>query len=219
MNAQRVISVVLADDHAMVRDALAAWFAGQPDIKIVATAETTNEAVAAAVMHSPDVALLDIDMPGILAFDAAREIRRRSPNTRILFVSGFLSDRYIEQALAAGAGGYLTKGESPEKIAEAIRAMAAGAASFSADVQERIVIGPDGPHAAGGRTRAATLSPRELSVLRYVAQGMPKKEIAVLMNIGMKTVEKHVENIMRKLDIHDRVELARFAIREGMAEA
>lgn len=219
MIAQGVISVVVADDHAMVRGALAAWLGTQADLKVVATAETTNEAVAACVQHRADVVLLDIDMPGVIAFDAARQIRERCPASKIIFISGYCNDHYIEAALSTGAAGYLTKGEPPERVADAIRAAAAGVTSFSPDVQERIVIGPDGPHVAGSRTRASTLSPRELSVLRYVAQGLPKKEIAVLMDIGMKTVEKHVENLMRKLDIHDRVELARFAIREGLVQA
>jgi DNA-binding NarL/FixJ family response regulator len=165
--------------------------------------------------------VLDIDMPGVEVFEAARMIRNRSPQTRVIFLSAFTHDRYIESALKAGALGYVTKTEGPETVVRAIHAMAAGQCYFSAAVQCRIVIDDHGPSLSADRlsTRASMLTARETEVLRYIAQGKSKKEIASTMHLSVKTVENHTANIMTRLDIHDRVELARFAIREGMIEA
>jgi DNA-binding NarL/FixJ family response regulator len=165
----------------------------------------------------PDIVLLDIDMPGMAAFDAARTIRLRSPRTRLAFVSAHFHDRYIEQALGVGAMGYITKGEPPETVARAIRSIAGGGAYFSPDVQARIVIDVSGPRLADQqRTRVSILTAREQEVLRYLASGLAKKEIAETMNLSVGTVNNHAANLMKKLDIHDRVELTRFAIREGI---
>jgi len=213
------ISVVLADDHAMVRKTLRDRLARENDLEIVADVGDADEAIAKVVEHQPDVLLLDIDMPGMLCFRAAEVIGVRCPATRIIFLSGFLSDRYIEQALAVRASGYLTKGESPESIIEAIRKVASGVSYYSPEVQSRIVLDSRGARLAEKpRTRSATLTPREGEVIRYIARGLSKKEIATTMHISLKTVEVHTNNLMKKLDIHDRVELARYAIREGLAE-
>jgi DNA-binding NarL/FixJ family response regulator len=212
--------VVLADDHALVRDMLAHWLNSAPDIRVAATCASADEAVAAAAQHAPDVVLLDIDMPGQNAFDAARTIQADQPHARIIFLSAFCNDRFIEQAIRLRAAGYLTKGESPESVARAIRNARFGRASFSPDVQQRIVIEPTGvrllqpPH-----SRASLLSARELEVLRYIARAMSRKEIARMMGLSVHTIDRHTSNLMQKLEIHDRAALCRFAIREGLAEA
>jgi len=218
--APRTISVAMIDDHALVRSTLASWLASTPDIRVVAEASSADEGLAAIFELKPDVVLLDIDMPGLLAFEAARTIHVRLPDTRIRVLSAFLHDHYVEQALAVEASGYLTKGEPPAALAEAIRAVAGGGVFFSPDVQARIVIDSSGARLANGpQTRLSTLTPRELEVLRYVARGLSKKEIAQVMHLSAKTVDNHSTSLMSKLDIHDRVDLARFAIREGLAEA
>jgi DNA-binding NarL/FixJ family response regulator len=221
-------TVVLADDHAMVRDSLTSYLASTPDVRVVAAVGTAEEAVEEAVRHNPDVVLLDIDMPGLAAFEAARRIRGRCPKTRVVMLSAFFHDHYIEQALAAGASGYLTKTEPVESIVRAIRDAAAGIACFSPQVRARLVLGDNGVSMAetkvgpGSRfalqTRASQLSGRELEVLRYLARGLANKEIAATMNLACRTVDHHVARIMRKLNIHARVGLARFAVREGLAE-
>lgn len=213
----RTISVLLADDHALVRGALEQWLTQAPDIAVVAAVPDADTAVSEAVRSHPDVVLLDVDMPGLHAFEAAKMIRLRSPDTRVLFVSAYSHDRYIELALAAGAMGYVTKAESPDAVLRAIRAVAQGGVYFSPDVHARIVVDAHGPTLAQRpKTRTSSLTARELEVLRYLASGLAKKQIAETMKLSLGTVNNHAANLMKKLDIHDRVELARFAIREGL---
>lgn len=213
------ISVLLVDDHALVRDALGSWLRGEEGIRVVGEVGSADEAVAMAVQHHPDIVLMDIDMPGLLAFEAARLIRSRSERSRIVFLSAFTSDRYIEDALKAEAAGYISKNQPPDTVVKAIRQVAAGGVYFSPEVQRRIVIESGGARLAKeGKTRVSTLTQREMEVLRYLARGLSKKEIAATMHLSVKTVDNHSASLMGKLDIHDRVELARFAIREGLAE-
>ncbi|MEM1185688.1 MAG: response regulator transcription factor [Planctomycetota bacterium] len=220
MNEQTTrTTVLLVDDHGLVRDSLSAWLRSQPDLHVVATANNAENGLEAALQHHPDVVVFDIDMPGRMSFDVAKTLRSRLPESRIAFLSAFCHDRYIEQALAVEAAGYITKSESPDAVADAIRSVAAGGAYFSPDVQDRIIVDARGVTLAGDRTRASTLSPRELEVLRYIARGLSKKEIGATMHISVKTVDNHSTSLMAKLDVHDRVDLARYAIREGLVEA
>ncbi len=213
------VRVLLVDDHALVRDSLSTRLAQESGIVVVATTATADEAVAEARRQSPDVVVMDIDMPGMSCFDAATRIMARSSDVRVLFLSAYTSDRYIEEALRVGGLGYLTKAEPPANVIEAIRAVASGQVWFSAEILSRLVSEGDRVRlATSGRSRTATLTPREMEVLRYLAQGHSKREIAEIMHVTLKTVDKHSENLMRKVDIHDRVKLARFAIREGIAE-
>jgi len=215
----RPISVLLADDHSLVRDMLAARVEAESDLTVVAAVSNGQEAVEKAAEHGPEVVLLDIDMPGLSAFKAARRIKESSPQTRVIFLSAFFHDHYIEQALEIEASGYITKSEPPESVMRGIRTVTAGAVYFSPEVQARLVVGPSGVRLGQvPRTRANLLTARELEILRYLARGMAKKEIARTTGISVKTVEQHTTHLMDKLDIHDRVELARFAIREGLAE-
>lgn len=214
------IRVVLADDHALVRSTLASWIRGTTDMVVVAEVKGAEDAVTECVRLRPDVLVLDIDMPGLSCFDAARTILSRCEGLRIVFLSAFMHDRYIEEALAVGASGFVTKGQPPQAVTEAIRAAATGGTYFSPEVQARLVVDSGGVRLAGQRqTRISTLTPRELEILRYIARGMSKKEIAETIHLSVKTVDNHSTSLMTKLDIHDRVELARFAIREGLAEA
>lgn len=192
----------------------------EPDIEVVGRTENADRAVPEAIRLEPDIVLMDIDMPGRICFEAARAIQDRCPQIRIIFLSAFFHDRYIEQALEVLAAGYVTKGEPPETVIEAIRAVASGRSYFSTDVQDRLVVDPKGLRLAHKkRSRASTLTPKELEVLRYIARGLSQKQIAATMHRSEKTVHNHCTQLMAKLDIHDRVELARFAIREGLAEA
>lgn len=221
MIGDKKTTIVIADDHAMVRDTLAGWLTGVPDFQILAVVKDGDAAISAAVRSQPDIVVLDIDMPGIQAFDAAKTIKIRSASTKIIFLSAFCHDSYIEQALLAGALAYVTKSEAPGSLENAIRAVAAGGVYFSPDVQSRIIVDVDGPRLTQGaiRTRTSTLTARELEVLRYLSSGRSKKEIADTMTLSVGTVNNHAANLMRKLDIHDRVELTRFAIREGLIDA
>jgi DNA-binding NarL/FixJ family response regulator len=214
------IKILVVDDHALVRGALSERLSREPGFTVVAVASTADEAIEKSVDHQPDVILMDIDMPGLICFDAARTIETTSPASRIIFLSAFLHDWYVEQALAVKARGYLTKREPPETVVLAVREVAAGGAFFSDEVNSRIVVDSAGARLAKkSKSRASTLTAREVEVLRYVAKGLSKKEAASTMHLSVKTVDRHCANLMTKLDIHDRVELARFAIREGLAEA
>jgi DNA-binding NarL/FixJ family response regulator len=213
------ISILVVDDHAIVRSCLARTLDGEPDMTVVGTAGNADEALAEAIRLRPAIILMDIDMPGLLCFSAVETLRARCPETRVIFLSAFAHDRFIEQALAVEASGYITKDEQTDTVLSAIRNAVAGIPYFSPAVRSRIVVDSFGAHLAQRRqTRVDTLTPRELEVLRYLARGMSKKQVANTMHLSVKTVEYHSASLMNKLDIHDRVELARFAIREGLAE-
>ncbi|MEW6197906.1 MAG: response regulator transcription factor [Planctomycetota bacterium] len=213
----RPIAIILADDHALVRTTLRRTLEAEPDFKVVSDVGTADDAVRDAEQLKPDIVVLDIDMPGQVAFDAARRIQ--AGGARVVFLSAFFHDRYIDQALMVGASAYITKNERPEVVVRAIRAVAAGSAYYSPDVQARIVIGTGGPRLGGARqTRGAGLTRRELQVLQYIARGLSKREIAEVLRLSERTVNCHTASMMAKLDIHDRVQLARYAIREGLAE-
>jgi DNA-binding NarL/FixJ family response regulator len=212
------VRVVLADDHALVREMLHDQLAGA-GIEVAGTAASADAAHELCVAERPDVVIMDIDMPGRSAFDVAREIRVASPGTRVIYLSAYIQDRYIERALEVEAAGYLSKTEPPGTVANAVVAVAGGATWYSPEVLARIVI-----DAGGARldpkpiARFTSLTDREEEVLGYVSRGMQQKQIARLMGLSVKTVQHHIAHIMDKLDIHDRVELARFAIREGVVE-
>ncbi|HOW69138.1 MAG TPA: response regulator transcription factor [Phycisphaerae bacterium] len=213
-------SILIVDDHALVRNMLADCIGASADLCVAGVACDAETALNEAIRLKPDIVLMDIDMPGMLCFDAARMIRTRCPDTRILFLSAFFHDRYIEQALAVEASGYVTKNEPPDALLKAIRAVAAGESYYSAEILARVVVTSDGVSLPESRhSRTSTLTQRELEILRYLVRGLAKKEIAELMHISVNTVNRHTDSIMTKLDIHDRVQLACFAIREGLAEA
>lgn len=214
------ISILLVDDHVMVRTAFKDRLELEPDMTVVANVGTADEAIKEVAKFMPDIVLMDVDMPGMLCFDAAKAMNTASFATRVIFLSAFFHDRYIEQALDVKAWGYITKSESEQSLVKAIRDVSSGVAYFSPEVQSRIVVDSKGPRLArANRSRATTLTTREMEILRYLARGMSKKEIAGTLHISVNTVNRHTSSVMNKLDIHDRVDLARFAIREGMAEA
>lgn len=214
------ITVLVVDDHALVRDSLQQLLSGAPGLKVVDVACNAREALTKVEAHEPDVVLMDIDMPGISCFDAVERIRTGHPSSRVMFLSAFCYDHHIERALELQVRGFLAKTESMDAVIDAIHDVAAGKVRFSDKVSSRIVADASGARLStdgAGRTRAATLSARETEVLGYLARGLSKKEIAHVMFLSVKTVEGHAERLMDKLDVHNRVELARFAIREGLA--
>jgi DNA-binding NarL/FixJ family response regulator len=185
----------------------------------VTTTGDTTEAIELAIDLQPDVTVLDIDMPGRSTFEVARVLRTESPGTRVVFLSAYVRDAYIEQALAVEASGYLCKSDSLDEILAAIKALVAGATCYSRDVLHRIVIdGSRARLAPAPVSRSSLLTDREREVLLHIARGFSQRQVAHVLDISIKTVQHHLESVMDKLEIHDRVELARFAIREGIVE-
>jgi len=214
------ITIVLADDHAMVRGTIKRRLQDESDFNVVASVATTDEAVTEAIRTQPNVVLMDIDMPGTYCFQAAKTIQELCPGTHVVFLSAFFHDRYIQQAISVNAWGYVVKSDSEDNLVMAIRTAASGATYFSPEIQSKLVV-DDGVlrMAAPDHTRLNILTHREMEVLRHIARGLSQKEIAQAMHISANTVHRHTDSIMSKLEIHSRVELARLAIREGIAEA
>lgn len=212
--------ILLADDHAFVRELLRVQLERQPGLEVVSACGDTDRALADTRRLGPDLALLDIDMPGPPVFAAAARMREEQPALRIIFLSAFVSDHHVQQALDLGAVGYISKTEPLDVIVEAVRAVVAGGTFWSPEVRDRIVLDVDARARPQARcARLELLTPREREVLEAVARGLAKKQVADLLAISVKTVDRHCGHVMAKLGIHDRVELARFAIREGIIEA
>jgi len=218
MDEQNTTRVLLVDDHALLRGALKHRLDAEADILVVATAENADAAIPMAVSLSPDVILMDVDMPGLSCFDAVKTLHVRCPQVRVAFLSAYHHDRYLEQAIAVKAWGYILKTEPEDAVIAALRSIAEGVPYFSPEVQERIVLGYRTTRLAKRTSPVCRLSERELEVLRHLARGLSHESIAQTMSLSKHTVHRHSVSIRRKLAIHDRVELARYAIREGLTE-
>jgi DNA-binding NarL/FixJ family response regulator len=212
--------ILVVDDHALIRDMLAERLKSELDLTVVGRAGTADEGLALAKECRPGIIVMDIDMPGRSCFDAARTLKAVQPKARIIFLSAYVQDHYVAEALDVGAWGYLTKSETVERVVAAIREVAAGGVCFSKEVQARITIDSSGARLGDRpKSRASMLTRREKEVLAYIAKGLEKCDIAETMHLSPKTIDHHTTKIMRKLNIHRRVGLARFAIREGIIEA
>lgn len=209
-------TVVIADDHPLIRASVVSLLESVSDFRVVGAVGTADEALRLTATERPDVVVLDINMPGIDAYQAAGEVSQIHSETKVLFLTAHESDTAIERATAAGAVGFVSKYDDPGEVVTAIREALAGRTYFSESVRSRLATSSS---RGTGDSKLSQLSARELETLRYVAKGLAKKEIAPLMHISVKTVDKHVTQLMSKLDIHDRVGLARYAIREGIVEA
>jgi len=215
----RPVNLLVVDDHGLVRDSLSVMLDREKDFTIVGTAENADDAISKVLQLKPDLVLMDIDMPGISCFDAVQIIRSRSPQTKFILVTAYEHDEHLEQALRVKVNGFVLKSEGLASLAAAIRDVAAGRIHYSPEVMNRLVVQDnqirlDKPP----KSRLATLSPRERELLRVLAKGLSLKEAASVLGISYKTADKQKASLMAKLDIHDRVELARYAIREGMVE-
>ena len=211
------VKVLIVDDHLIVCEGLKSQLESHPAIQVVALADNAETAVDQAARYRPDVVLMDVEMPGLSPFSAASTIYGILPETRIVFLSAFDNDFYIEQALKAKAWGYVVKQESTAAIQNALLGVARGKVYFSRQVKARIIADAKGLRLSPRSvTNRSTLSAREIETLQYIAQGLSTKEIAEVMSISVKTVENHKTRLMSRLDIHDRVQLALYAIREGI---
>ncbi len=216
------IRVLCVDDHAFVVEGLRARLGNEPDIEVVGGLDKADDLPRMVEELKPDVVLLDVDMPGRDAFEAIEDLVKSAPEARAVLLSGYIRDTYLDAAIRAGAWGYLSKKDEPSVIAESIRRVASGRVAFSREVMERCGVSAEHPERlrdARPASRLALLTPRELQILRMIGRGMARNDIAKSIHRSPKTVDAHRASIMDKLGLHDRVDLARFAIREGLVEA
>jgi DNA-binding NarL/FixJ family response regulator len=215
-----MITVLIVDDHQLYREGLQARINAESDMQVVAEAGNANEGIDMALQHEPQIVLMDIDMPGLSCFDAISRIQDALPQTRVIVCTGHSHDQQIKQAIESRAWGYVLKRRGFSHLREAVHDVMDGKLSYAQEVLERVTTGEDGRlHLTDqARTRLDLLTRRERELLLLLAQGLSLKEAGRLMNVSYKTADKHKVSLMRKLDIHDRVELARFAIRERIVQ-
>ncbi len=215
------ITVLLAEDHLIVRDGLLALLKLEAGIRVVGEAENGRQAVALAASLSPDVVVMDIAMPLLNGLEATRQILHASPSTRVLILSAHGDDAYVEQAMALGAAGYLVKQTASNVLAAAISEVCKGHPFFSPSISKRRYHHQRKAKAMGEKPRkdAAHLTSREVEVLQLIAEGKANKETADELHISIKTVEKHRQKLMEKLNIHDTASLTRYAISAGIIES
>jgi len=213
------IAVLLVDDHAVVRQGLRALLEAEGDIAVAGEAENGREAVVLAKKILPDVVLMDLAMPGLNGLEATRQIVRNVPSVKVLVLSSYGEDHQVAQLMEAGAVGYLVKQTAAADLLKAIREVRGGHAFFSPIIARRL---RQQDHAAfnGGEpcARSAKLTSREAEVLQLVAEGLANKQIAAELSISIKTVEKHRQQAMNKLNIHDIAGLTRYAMSRGWVE-
>jgi len=208
-----VIRVLIADDHAVVRQGLRTFLDLQADIDVVGEAADGEEAVTAAQEHAPDVILLDLAMPVLDGIGALRRLRETTPAARVIVLTSFGEDERLFTALRAGATGYLLKDVEPAELVRAIRTAHAGQSSLSPAVAARVIE----ELASGGRRGAVdSLTPRELEVLCLIARGRSNKRIALELGVAEKTVKTHVSHVLAKLGLSDRTQAALYAVRAGL---
>ena len=210
-----MIRVLIADDHGIVRSGLRMLIERQADMQVVAEAEDGVQAIAAAQSEQPGVAVLDVSMPRRTGIQAAREIRSYCPDTRVLLLSMHDDDRYFLEGLEAGAAGYVLKRSADADLIDALRTVAAGRTFLSGSAQQSLMR----EWREGGRTDADDgLTPRELEIVKLIAEAYTNRQIAETLGVSEKTVESHRGNLLSKLGMRDRVELVRYAIRRGLVE-
>lgn len=211
------ISVLLADDHTVVRDGLRAILEAQGDIKVVGDAANGREAVNLVLKLKPDITIVDITMPELNGIDAASRMRQLSPSTEIIILSMHANKRHIGRALQAGARGYLIKESAGMEVVAAVRAVHAGQRYLSRTVSDLVINDYVANWNANEHgSRLDLLSMREREVLQLVVEGKTSAEIASILNLSPKTVESYRSRLMQKLDIDDLPSLVRFAIRQGL---
>jgi DNA-binding NarL/FixJ family response regulator len=210
-----VTQILVADDHALVRDGLRHILNAEPDLEVVAEAADGADAIERALADDIHLAILDVSMPRMTGLQAARELSRRRPELRLLILSMYENEQFLFEALKAGASGYVLKSGADDDIVEACRTAMRGESflypsavnTLVRDFVER-----------GGESEYDPLTPRELEVLKLIAEGKTSKEIAELLVLSIKTVERHRADILHRLGMRDRVDLTRYAIRRGLIE-
>lgn len=211
------IRLLLVDDHEIVRAGLRMLFLAEPDMTIVGEAGSGQEALRLVRELKPDVVLMDVAMPGMTGIEATRQIKDASPETAVLALTMYEDEQYFFEMIHAGAAGYIPKRAAPDDLVSAIRVVSQGNVFLYASLARYLVNEVlNQPEAGKASSAAEALTAREREVLVYIAEGDTNREIAEKLVISPKTVDRHRENIMRKLNLHNRVELVRYAIEKGL---
>ena len=213
------IRLLLVDDHAVVRSGLRMLLENERDVEIVGEAASASEAIEAATRLKPNVILMDIGLPDLSGIDATREIKKRVSDVSIVALTIHEDEEYFFKMLEAGASGYVPKRAAPEELLTAIRAAGTGQVYLYPSLAKLLVRDYLDGGRASGEQNSSDLTGREQEVLAYLAEGASNEEIAKSLVISPKTVARHRENIMRKLNLHSRSELVRYAIRKGIIKA
>lgn len=209
--------IVIAEDHTILREGLRALLSSDPDCRVVGEAEDGREAVKCVEQLGPDLILMDLSMPKMNGIEAIREIKKRSPETRILALTVHKTEEFILEVLQAGADGYLLKDASSVELMMAIRSILGGKRYISPSVSQLVIEGYlDGKKGFESGSPWNTLTKREREILKLIAEGYKNKEIADYLCISVKTVEKHRANLMKKLDLHSASALTAYAMERGL---
>src|SRR5688500_7727699 len=211
----RHLRILLADDHVTVRHGLKLLIDGEPDMKVVGEASDGEAALRQAIDLKPDVVVLDISMPGMNGLAATRALRKVQPDAIIVTLTRHADDAYLQELLRAGVKGYALKRSAPTELLQAIRGVAAGGQYLDSTLTARVTAGFASKQ--GGRAGAAvpSLTDREAEVLRLIASGYGNKEIAGRLGLSAKTIEAHMANAMRNLDLNGRIDIVKYAILQG----
>jgi DNA-binding NarL/FixJ family response regulator len=214
--------VVLVDDHNLVRVALKAVIQRDPEFTVIAEARDADEGLHILLQSKPDVAIVDISLPGRSGLDLLREIRARLPRTRIFVVSIFSRPDVVSQALEAGALGYVTKNANPETILQALRSVSEGQYYVEGAVSREVLVAEKDGRPRLKKSAASdhgVLSRREREVLRLIADGKPPRQIGQILSISVKTVANHRTNLLAKLGLRTNADLVKYAVRVGLSDA
>lgn len=212
-----VTRILVADDHALVRSGLRKVLEAEPDLRVVGEAEDGAEAVEKALSEEVDLAILDVSMPRLTGIQAAAQLHRLRPELRVLMLSMHDSEQFLFESLRAGASGYVLKSGADRDVVDAVRAAMRGD-SFLYPSAVATLVRDQLERDATGEKPFDVLTPRELEIVKLIAEAYTSKEIARELVISVKTVERHRENILEKLGMRDRVELTRYAIRRGLIQ-
>jgi DNA-binding NarL/FixJ family response regulator len=210
-----MLHILIADDHGIVRSGLRMLLDRQDGMNVVAEADDGVDAVEKAIASKPDIAVLDVSMPRMTGLQAAREIRAHAPDTRVVMLSMHDDERYFLEGLEAGAAGYVLKRAADTDLIGALRTVAAGRTFLAGETQRTLL---DQWLASGRAEPNDPLTPRELEVVKLIAEAYTNRQIAETLKLSEKTVESHRANVLSKLEMRDRVELVRYAIRRGLVE-
>ena len=214
---QKIIKIVLAEDHTILREGLKALLSSDPQFEIIGEAADGRESVRCVEKLDPNLILMDLSMPRMSGMEAIREIKKRCPDIRIIALTVHKTDEYLHTSLQAGADGYVLKDATHEELMLAIKKVMKGQSYLSPGVSGKVIEGYlEGKETVLSDSPWETLSPREREVLKLIAEGYKNKEIADDLCISLKTVEKHRANLMKKLDLHNAAALTVYAMQKGL---